>query len=366
MRVVHLAPFYHPVIGGVEEVVKRIAEYMASKGNEVYVVTYNRLRVSGVGSLPKEEVINNVNVIRLKPNFTWSHGTYSNELPKTVERIIPDLVHVHVWRHPHVFQAIKLREKLNYKTLLHTHAPFHTLSQLGLITWLYYKAIDWSKSGFLGRYDNLLTLTPHERAILVKQLGAREDKVAIVPNGIDDEFVISAQDKVGADPMVLYLGRISRSKNVGLLIKAMRYVNKEISNVKLVLAGPDEGFVANLRKFEVSFKYLGVVSETEKCRLLSECTVFAHPASYEPFGITLLEAQAFGKPCVITGNGGQRYVAPPETSLYAKPNPEDFGRAILSLLNDKELYRKLSLKAKEWASKHSWSKILPIYDEIYS
>ena len=37
MRIVHVAPFYHLVIGGVEEVVRRIAEYMASRGNEVYV-----------------------------------------------------------------------------------------------------------------------------------------------------------------------------------------------------------------------------------------------------------------------------------------------------------------------------------------
>jgi glycogen synthase len=44
MKIVHVAPFYHPVIGGVEDVVKHIAEHMASKKHEVYVVTYNRVR----------------------------------------------------------------------------------------------------------------------------------------------------------------------------------------------------------------------------------------------------------------------------------------------------------------------------------
>jgi len=70
MRIVHVAPFYTPVIGGVEEVVKRIAEHTASRGYETHVVTYNRLRNSGVGSLPREEEINGVHVIRLKPNLT--------------------------------------------------------------------------------------------------------------------------------------------------------------------------------------------------------------------------------------------------------------------------------------------------------
>jgi glycosyltransferase involved in cell wall biosynthesis len=65
MRIIHVAPFYTPVIGGVEEVVRKIAEYTASRGYETYVITYNRLRNSGIGSLPREE-----DVIRLKLNLT--------------------------------------------------------------------------------------------------------------------------------------------------------------------------------------------------------------------------------------------------------------------------------------------------------
>jgi len=70
MRIVHVAPFYAPIIGGVEEVARKIAEYTASRGYETYVVTYNRLRNSGIGSLPREEEINDVHVIRLKPDLT--------------------------------------------------------------------------------------------------------------------------------------------------------------------------------------------------------------------------------------------------------------------------------------------------------
>ena len=69
MRIVHVAPFYTPVIGGVEEVARKIAEYTASRGYETHVVTYNRLRNGGVGSLPREE-INGVHAIRLKLNLT--------------------------------------------------------------------------------------------------------------------------------------------------------------------------------------------------------------------------------------------------------------------------------------------------------
>mgnify|MGYP001770814580 FL=1 len=77
MRIIHVAPFYTPVIGGVEDVVRHIAEYMASRDHKAYVVTYNRLRRGGIGK-PLEEV-NGVHVVRLKSTVTWSHGSHGSE-----------------------------------------------------------------------------------------------------------------------------------------------------------------------------------------------------------------------------------------------------------------------------------------------
>jgi len=142
MRIAHVTPFYYPVIGGVENVVEKVAEFMVSRGHDVYVITYNRLRKGGECSLPWREIINNVQVIRVKPDFTWSHGTYSSEISKVLTELRPDIVHVHVWRHPHVFQVAKLRKKLNFKAILQPHGPFHTLQQLGTITWFYHKIVD--------------------------------------------------------------------------------------------------------------------------------------------------------------------------------------------------------------------------------
>jgi glycosyltransferase involved in cell wall biosynthesis len=358
------------VVGGVEEVVKHIAEYMVSRSHDVHVVTYNRLRRGDVGSLPREEVINGVRVIRLRPRITWSHGTYSTELARMLERLQPDLVHVHVWRHPHIFQVAKLKKKLKFKAVIHTHAPFHKLNQLGLITWLYHKAVDKIGGGVLREYDAVVALTPHEKNLLVGKLGVKPEKITIIPNGINDEISnINIDVEERKDPMVLYVGRVSRSKNVDLLVKAMRILAKKMV-AKLVLAGPDEDLVAKLErysmKYGIDFHYMGQVSELKKYELYSECTLFAHPAIYEPFGITLLEAQAFGKPCVITGIGGQLYVAPSGmTSLYAVPNPKDFGEKIATLLMNERLYKELSGNAKKWALQHLWLKILPKYDKLY-
>lgn len=358
MRVVHVTPFYHPVVGGVERVARKICEYLTNSGYDVYVLTYNRMREGGKGSLPRTEEINGVKVIRLKPSFTWSHGTYSPELQSTLMDLRPDLVHVHVWRHPHVFQVIKLKEKMKFKAILHTHAPFHTIGQLGVITWFYHRSVDLLLKGYLRKYDAVVSLTPQERALLMRKFGA--DSV-VIPNGIEKRHIKWSRK----GDYVLYTGRMAKAKNLDLLIKAMEYVK-----APLKLVGPDEGYVKRIldlaRELRADVEWLGVVSEDELDRAYSGSALLAHPAHYEPFGITLLEAQAHGKPCVITGWGGQLYAAPPlKTSLYARPDPREMGITINRLLEDQELYQRLSRNAFEWAKKHVWDNILPRYVDLY-
>jgi glycosyltransferase involved in cell wall biosynthesis len=367
MRIVHVAPFYTPVIGGVEEVVRKIAEYTASRGYETHVVTYNRLRNGGIGSLPREEEINGVHVIRLKPDLTWSNGTYSSELPQVIRRLKPDIVHVHVWRHPHVFQVARLRRELKFKAVLHGHAPFHRLNQLGVITWIYHRLVDVFGGGYLRAYDAYIALTPHE-AGRVSVLGF-SGNVVVIPNGVDEDRCPG--NDVDRGYTVLYLGRVSLSKNLGLLIRAMMYVAREVKGVELTMAGPDEGLVQRLieqaRKAGVKVRYLGQVGEGEKHKIYMGSMVYALPSVYEPFGITLLEAGMHGTPSVITGDGGQLYAAPPnKASLWAGPNPRSYAEAIGVLLTDKGLWVKLSQGAREWARMHVWSRVLLRYDELYS
>jgi glycosyltransferase involved in cell wall biosynthesis len=379
MRIVHVAPFYYPVIGGIEEVVRRIAEYMASEGHDVYVLTYNRLRVGGELSLPKNDLINGVRVIRVKPDFIWSSGTYSSEVPNVLERLKPDLVHVHIWRHPHVFQIAKLKKIMKFKAILHGHAPFHILSQVGFITWMYHRMIDTIAGKFLNpyslydAYDAYIALTPHEKDIVLRKLGFLNNRVVIIPNGIDPPKSQYYVDESARDNEVLYLGRISREKNVLLLIKSMRHVVEEIRDVKLLLVGPDEGLMEEIHNYAKSknlthiIEYLGPIYGDEKYIIYASSAVYSLPSLYEAFGITLLEASIVGTPSVITGEGGQLYVAPPnKVSLWAKPNSKCFANAIITLLSDKKLRKKLGQYAKEWAQQYTWSRIFPRYKKLYN
>ena len=112
--------------------------------------------------------------------------------------------------------------------------------------------------------------------------------------------------------------------------------------------------------------YLSEVDESEKHRLYMESTIYALPSLYEPYGITLLEAGLHGTPSVITGEGGQLYATPPGiASLWAKPHPRDYAKAIVMLLTDKNLREKLGRQAREWAQRRTWGRILPRYEKLY-
>lgn len=373
-RIAFVTPFFNPVLGGVEEVVKRAAEYLVLRGYDVHVVTYNRLRLGGAGSLPKEEAINGVHVIRLKPKFLWGHGTYSNELPAALKDIKPDIVHVHVWRHPHVFTVAKLKERLGFKAVLHCHGPFQRFSQLGPIVWLYHEAVDAFRKQTPNKYDKIIALTPYGRDVYVNNFGIQKEKLVIIPNGIPDEIFNHKIDSAlrRSNPYLLYISRMSRERNVDLAIKALKYVSAPI-DVKLLLAGPDEGSLKKIRalsqKIGVANRvyYKGPVRDSARFDLYMLSAIYVDPCLYEAFGLSLLEAQAFGKPCIVTGFGGQLYTAPPgKVSIYAEPNPRDFAKGISKLLQDEELYHKMSLNAVEWARKHTWSKIIGLYENLYN
>jgi len=373
LRIVHITPFYYPVIGGVERVVQRICEYLALLNYDVYVVTYNRTRKGNTNTMPFIEEVNGVKVIRLHPNITYSYGTYSTELPKVLERLRADIVHVHVWRHPHVIQVSKLKSKLRFKAILHMHDPFYLVRQVGLKTYIYYHIMDKIFGKIIENYDLVITLTPQGKNLVESKFRCYVNTM-IIPPGIDDELLKKAMhfNNSNREQFIVYIGRICREKCIDLLIRAMPYVYKEIGmKMPCVLIGPiDNRYYSKVaplvRKLSVNAVFKGVVDEEIKFTYLSKAIAYVQPSLYEGFGISLLEAQAFGTPCIVTGYGGQLYAAPPRiSSLWAYPDPESIAQCIIKLLTNYELWSDLSKQARLWASQHTWSRILPHYKTLY-
>lgn len=97
---------------------------------------------------------------------------------------------------------------------------------------------------------------------------------------------------------LLVISRLNRYKRVDLVIKA---ANKLKVHLKIVGSEPEEG---NLRKMAgPNVEFLGQVSDDLLTRLLAGCKALVIAAE-EDFGLTPLEAQAFGKPVIAYKKGG--------------------------------------------------------------
>lgn len=94
----------------------------------------------------------------------------------------------------------------------------------------------------------------------------------------------------------LYLGTIEPRKNVSFLIDFWME-NKEIP--PLLIAG-DKGWKVEIKKISENVKVLGYVSEEEKYFLLKNTLALIYPASYEGFGLPIIEAAGEGVPVIST------------------------------------------------------------------
>ena len=101
---------------------------------------------------------------------------------------------------------------------------------------------------------------------------------------------------------ILYVGRLTITKNIDLLIKAVSICERK--DFELIIAGPDFGMLKFLKKLVSKLKiedrvtFKGRVSESEKLQLLSESTVFVHPSLEDIFSLSLIEAVGVGVPSI--------------------------------------------------------------------
>ncbi|EHQ34395.1 glycosyltransferase [Methanoplanus limicola] len=146
-------------------------------------------------------------------------------------------------------------------------------------------------------------------------MGVSENKICIVPNGIDinyanyllpnssfrERFGLSTDEKI-----ILSLGRIHKIKGLEFLILAFYEISKSIENVKLIIAGPDEGELNNLKglvdELELNTKvlFIGPQYGTDKIEAYCDSDLFVVSSKYESFGNTIIESLIYGTPVILT------------------------------------------------------------------
>jgi alpha-1,6-mannosyltransferase len=171
--------------------------------------------------------------------------------------------------------------------------------------------------------------------------------------------------------LLLYVGRISREKNISLLVEMMELLGDQATHeyrLLVVGAGPLSNWLETNAERRVPGRVhlLGHVADRERLAdIFANCDALIHPNPREPFGIAPLEAMASGLPVIAPIAGGVLSYANEQNSWLAEPNGESFANAVRRIFDDENKRQTKVSRAIHTASEFSWSRTTAHFFELY-
>jgi len=315
----------------------------------------------------------------------------SNSLATKYRLAVPRGMSVAVEREISNFDIIHLHNVRTFQNIIihryarKYHIPYVLQARGSLVTF-FYKG--WQKRIFdviwgrriLKDATKLVALTPIE-AEQYRNMGISEDKIEIIPNGIElSEFAnlpergrFRRKHGLGDDQrIILYLGRIHKIKGLDLLVRAFAELSRPSNSVKLVIAGPDDGYLPPLRKLIAN---LGISNEVlftghlygeDKVEAYVDADVFVLPSTYEIFGNVVLEACACGTPVIVTDRCGIASAVDGQAGLVVPYDKDQLRDALSHMLSDDKMRLQFGEKGKLLVrERFSWEKIAERIEDIY-
>ena len=326
MHILHLYKDYFPVLGGIENHIRVLAEAQAAAGHSVTVL------VCDPGRHTRHEVLKGVRVIKAGRLTTRASMPVSLAQPWELWQQRPDILHVH--------SPYPLGEISGW------------LLRRGAATVITHHSDVVRQRGWLRLYAPLLrrVLCAADRIIATSPryietspwLRPVAHKCTVVPLGVDvRQFTPShKQEKNGLH--LLFVGRLRYYKGLDTLLRAL----VQLPDAELTIVGdgpmraPWETLARSLR-LDHKVHFVGDVPDAELPEWYRQADVFVLPANAraEAFGTVLLEAMASGLPCVTTelGTGTSWIVQHGVTGLVVPSNDVAALSAALAQLRDRTL-----------------------------
>ncbi|MFL5946124.1 MAG: glycosyltransferase family 4 protein [Gaiellaceae bacterium] len=193
--------------------------------------------------------------------------------------------------------------------------------------------------------SRVIAVSEFTRRELVELLGVPEERVRVVPNGVDAEFT-SEGPRADGD-YVLTVGTLEPRKNLARLVEAARRADVELRVVGARGWG-DVDVGGN------GVRWLGEVDDAELARLYRGARCVAYPSLYEGFGIPVLEAMACGAPVVTSRGTAMEEVADGAAVLVDAQDPAEIAAGIERAAAERDT---LVARGLERARAFSWEAV---------
>jgi glycosyltransferase involved in cell wall biosynthesis len=201
--------------------------------------------------------------------------------------------------------------------------------------------------------------------------GMPPEKLRILPRGLDTQLfrvehrAADFWKKHGAPAgatVLLYVGRISKEKNLDVIVSAWERLRRPGLALAFVGDGP---WLPELKRIVPDAIFTGYLSGDSLAAAFASADVFLFPSTTDTFGNVVIEALACGLPCVVSDAGGPKDLIEPGVTGFVTRglDVEDFTRAVSMLVDDPALRAKMrdaavkAVASRDWcdAAKRFWA-----------
>lgn len=403
MRILMLAQFYPPVVGGEEHHVQALATELASRGHRVSVAT---LAQHGEPDFAVDQGVRiyRINGLaqRLPALFAESGRRHVPPFPDpalvlALRRILaveqPQIVHAHNWL-VHSFLPLKSRSGASLVMSLHDYSLVcavksavyrgrpcpgpglgclgHSVDHYGLLKGVPVAMGNWAMSA-VERSSVDIFVAVSQAVVEGNRLAGEKTPYRVIPNFLSDEPPApgdwsSYLARLPGEPFLLFVGDLRTFKGIDVLLQAYAGLTpgREGKVPPLVLIGRvlDE----TPKEFPPNVLVLGKWPHDAVLAALDRSLATVMPSiGPETFGIAALEAAASGRPVIASRIGGLPDVVEDGKGGFLVP-PGDAGAlrdALQRMVDEPELALRMGVVAKAGAERFQARNVVPRFERMY-
>src|SRR5688500_10068490 len=224
------------------------------------------------------------------------------------------------------------------------------------------------------RFDHMLVTAPPDRNALLGlvPLGKSPSEISVLPNGVDLEYFHPSAEFQRDPETIIFSGKMSYHANISmakyLVEEIMPRIWKFRPAARLYIVGKDPASAIKKMTRNPLITVTGTVDDIRP--FLWRATVSVVPLLYGA-GIQnkILEAMATGTPVVTTCQALSALQAQPERDLFVSDDPDGFSQAVLQLMTNRDLKKKISDAGMKYIRSYNScatiaSQLMNIYQQI--
>lgn len=380
MKILKVVRFFYPAVtcGGLALTSYDIARLLARRGHEVTVFSSDVLdRHRTLAPRTVEDVVDGVRVIYFHTVLRYRWDGLQPDLCDYLDRVREfDLIHVYGYRDFLSTLVCSFARRAGVPYLIEPMGMLQPICRSLRKKKVYDRL--FGRRLVAGARRVIVTSEQERREALA--WGVLPDQLVMRRNGLDlSQFEElpgpgAFRRRLGlraTDRLILYLGRISRKKNVPLLVEA--FADLGLRQTVLVIVGPDDGDgsredvlrVIERRRINGSVVLTGPLVGRERLAAYVDADLFVLVSESENFGNAVAEAIACGTPVIISERCGIAPVVSGRAGLVIPVERAALTEALRHLLTREDERREFARRARHLRGELSWEEPITLLENLY-